>query len=51
VTGNNGLYRRRVFNQVSFDPSLREGEDVAINHALEAAGARMVTLSDLHVRH
>jgi glycosyltransferase involved in cell wall biosynthesis len=51
VTGNNGLYRRSVFNETTFDPNLREGEDVALNHALKGANARLMTIPDLHVRH
>jgi glycosyltransferase involved in cell wall biosynthesis len=51
VTGSNGLYKRSLFDQVSFDPTLRDGEDVAINQALRASQARMLTLADLIVRH
>ena len=51
ITGNNGLYRRDIFRHASFDPSLREGEDVALNQALRAADVRMLTLADLYVRH
>ena len=35
VTGNNGLYRHEVFRLVGFDAELREGEDVALNHAMK----------------
>ena len=38
VAGGNGLYRREVFASVRFDPALREGEDVALNHAIERHG-------------
>jgi glycosyltransferase involved in cell wall biosynthesis len=51
VTGSNGLYRREVFDRVSFDPALRDGEDVALNHALRATGARLVTVPDLIAHH
>lgn len=51
VTGNNGLYRRSLFTRATFDPSLREGEDVAFNHALAAAESRMATIPDLYVAH
>jgi glycosyltransferase involved in cell wall biosynthesis len=51
VTGSNALYRRSVFDRVSFDPSLRDGEDVVLNHAIYAAGMRAHTLEDLTVRH
>ena len=35
VTGNNGLHRHEVFRLVGFDAELREGEDVALNHAIK----------------
>jgi len=51
VGGGNGLYRRRVFNLVGVDPSLVEGEDVALNQAMAAAGLRRQTIRDLIVEH
>lgn len=51
ITGNNGLYRRAVFDAVGFDERLREGEDVAFNHELATRGYRLRCLPDLHVRH
>jgi glycosyltransferase involved in cell wall biosynthesis len=51
VTGNNGLYRRKVFDVVNFDPSLREGEDSALNHAMNHEGLAFATIPDLLVRH
>ncbi len=51
VTGSNGLYRRELFNRVAFDSTLREGEDVALNFALAAGGARVHTVPGLLVRH
>jgi glycosyltransferase involved in cell wall biosynthesis len=51
VTGNNGLYRRSVFDRVMFDEQLREGEDVDINHKLRAAGSRLACLPGLQVEH
>lgn len=51
VTGNNGLYRREVFDVANFDPSLREGEDSALNHAMDHQGLSFVTIPDLFVRH
>jgi glycosyltransferase involved in cell wall biosynthesis len=51
VSGCNGLYARRVFEMVSVDPSLAEGEDVALNRAMEAAGLIARTLSDVTVEH
>jgi len=51
VGGGNGLYRRRVFDSVEVDPSLVEGEDVALNHAMASAGLRSQTILDLLVEH
>jgi GT2 family glycosyltransferase len=51
VTGNNGLYRRAVFEEVGFDPALREGEDVALNHAMRRRGLSSATVPGLLVRH
>ena len=51
VSGCNALYRRDVFDRAGFDAELREGEDVAMNHAMREAGARMRRLEGLHVRH
>lgn len=51
VTGNNGLYRREVFDKVAFDDRLREGEDVDLNHQLEAQGYRLARLENLQVEH
>ena len=51
VSGNNGLYRREVFDVAKFDPSLREGEDSAFNYAMDHQGLSFVTIPDLFVRH
>ncbi len=51
VTGNNGLYRHEVFDVVGFDPTLREGEDVALNHAMKQNGLSIATVPGLLVRH
>ena len=51
VTGANGLYRRRVFDSVTFDLSLRGGEDVAMNHAMELAGFRTKLIPGLITEH
>ncbi len=51
VTGNNGLYRREVFDVVSFDPRLREGEDSALNHAMDRQGLSSITVPGLLVHH
>ena len=51
VTGSNGLYRRKVFDLVSIDPSLIEGEDVALNFAMREAGLQCISIADLLVEH
>ena len=51
VTGSNAVYRREIFDQIAFDPSLREGEDVALSHALRRQAARVLTVPGLVVRH
>jgi GT2 family glycosyltransferase len=51
VPGSNGLYRRRVFDLVAFDNSLREGEDVAMNQAGPLLGLSFATVPGLLVEH
>jgi glycosyltransferase involved in cell wall biosynthesis len=51
VTGNNGLYRREVFDFTNFNPGLREGEDIALNHAMDRQGLSLVTIPGLLVQH
>jgi glycosyltransferase involved in cell wall biosynthesis len=51
VTGNNGLYRREVFEVAKFDPALREGEDIALGHTMIREGLSAATVSGLIVRH
>lgn len=51
VAGSNGLYRREVFEVVGFDPALREGEDSALNHAMDRHGLSAATVPGLLVRH
>ena len=51
VTGSNALYRREVFSIAGFDPALREGEDVALNHALRQHGLALATVPRLLVQH
>jgi len=51
VTGSNGLYRRAVFDVVKFDPALREGEDSALNHAMDSHGLSSMTVPGLLVQH
>jgi hypothetical protein len=51
VSGSNGLYKRRVFEVVCMDPTLTEGEDVALNRAIESAGMISRTLTGVTVEH
>jgi hypothetical protein len=51
VSGTNGLYRRSVFDRVKVDARLTEGEDVALNRSMEAAGLRLANIADLVVEH
>jgi hypothetical protein len=51
VAGSNGLYRREVFDFTAFDPALREGEDSALNHAMERQGLSSITIPGLLVQH
>jgi glycosyltransferase involved in cell wall biosynthesis len=51
VSGSNALYHREVFDIAEFDPTLREGEDVALNHAIKVRGLSFVTVPGLLVSH
>lgn len=51
VTGSNALYRRKVFEVAGFDCSLREGEDSALNHAMERLGLSYATVPGVLVQH
>ena len=51
VTGSNALYRRDVFMLATFDGSLREGEDSALNHAMSKGGLSLATVPGLLVEH
>jgi glycosyltransferase involved in cell wall biosynthesis len=51
VAGGNGLYRREVFKYAQFDPALREGEDVSLNHAIAQHGLSCTSVPGLIVEH
>lgn len=51
VTGSNALFRRDLFESVSFDPALRNGEDVKLGEDMVARGFRTHTVPGLVVRH
>ena len=51
VAGSNGLFARHIADRVSFNPALRDGEDVVLNHAMAGAGLATATLGNLLVDH
>jgi GT2 family glycosyltransferase len=51
ASGGNCLFRSEVFEQVSYDPRLRDGEDVALGHDLARRGLVATTVPGLVVRH
>ncbi len=51
VTGNNGLYRRKIFELLNFDSQLKDGEDVAFNHLLESKNFKTYSIPGLTVIH
>lgn len=51
LTGSNALFRREVFAQVGFDPALRNGEDIALAHAMRSRGIRVRKVAGLVVEH
>jgi glycosyltransferase involved in cell wall biosynthesis len=51
VSGSNSLYRRDVFDTVSFDGRLREGEDVVLGQSLEKTGKKVRSIKELVVEH
>ena len=51
VTGSNGLYKRAIFDAVSFDPGLRDGEDVAFNHLMDGGTFKTHSIQSLVVLH
>jgi glycosyltransferase involved in cell wall biosynthesis len=51
TTGNNALFRRVVFSRVAYEEDLREGEDVALDHQMDAAGVVRGVIPGLRVEH
>jgi hypothetical protein len=51
ITGNNGLFRRSVFDKVSYSPTKKNGEDVALGYAMQTVGLKAICLPDLVVDH
>lgn len=51
VTGSNGLFRRAVFIEVSFDENKRNGEDVDLARQMQEAGLTARSIPWLLVQH
>ncbi|HEY5668177.1 MAG TPA: glycosyltransferase [Candidatus Saccharimonadales bacterium] len=51
ITGNNGMFKRAVFDKVSYNPTKKNGEDVALGFAMVEAGFNITTINDLTVEH
>jgi glycosyltransferase involved in cell wall biosynthesis len=51
ITGSNALYRRKVFEQVTFNSELRNGEDCALNYQMDDRGVSYATVPGLVVEH
>ena len=51
VSGGNGLFKRRVFDKVSFNPEKRNGEDVDLGYQIQAHGLKTTSIPDLLVEH
>ena len=51
ITGNNGLYNRKIFYSVGFDPHSRDGEDFAFNCELKKRGFKLFSIPSLVVDH
>jgi len=51
IAGSNALFRRALFDEFSFDPTLRDGEDIALSHDFAVRGVPVRRLADLVVEH
>jgi glycosyltransferase involved in cell wall biosynthesis len=51
TTGNNALFRRTVFERVSYEEELRDGEDIALDHEMTSAGIVSAVVPGLQVEH
>ena len=51
VTGSNGLFRREVFDKVSFNPGKKNGEDVDLGYQITANKFKTITVPGLLVDH
>lgn len=51
VTGNNGLYKRKIFSAVNFEESMENGEDVDFIWRLKEHSFKVFSISDLICQH
>lgn len=51
VAGSNGLYRRKVFERITFDKHLHNGEDSAFNKTMIECGFNLLLIESLTVEH
>jgi glycosyltransferase involved in cell wall biosynthesis len=51
VTGNNGLYKKKILDKINYNSCLREGEDFDLNERLKEKGFKLKQLRDLIVEH
>ncbi len=51
ITGNNGLYNRKIFGSVMFDKSYKNGEDFVFNHYLKKKKYKIYSITSLVVEH
>lgn len=51
VSGSNGLYKKEVFKNITFDQDLHDGEDSAFNKEMAKNGFRMLLIPSLTVDH
>lgn len=51
VTGSNGLFKKTVFEKISFDPNRRNGEDVDLGFKIAQHNIKTTTIPGLLVEH
>jgi glycosyltransferase involved in cell wall biosynthesis len=51
VAGSNGFYKRKVFEEISFNKDLRDGEDSVFNKVMIKKGFKILSIKSLIVEH
>jgi glycosyltransferase involved in cell wall biosynthesis len=51
VAGSNGFYKRKIFEEISFDKELRDGEDSVFNKVMVEKGFKIISIKTLIVEH